>query len=382
MSYQEKTFLSLLENFKKHYLKLTQEKENTYNNWKKQFIKNYPRDSILSMRIDDYLISTENNKSGSFCRQICSILKNNFGKNIGNNRWATTFGVAVKCGKELVLSVDLTDKFGVDYNSAFKYIKNEIINLLNEVDKGNYCAVERCELSYKFKYILLIIYCSDKMLPICRIGLTYRYCESIGIKFEYHREIIYGSNLLIQFKNEIYEFSNWSNFIFTSFCDWLYRKNYIIPGDFLIKERRLKDIEIISEINSVNLTGKENEAYVKVRINQDIFRNRLLKRSEQCCLCKVKNRSLLIASHIKPWAVSAPEEKLDIYNGFLMCPNHDKLFDIGFITFNDNGEIIISNELSEADRNALNIREDMSILIVDNNKKYLKYHREHVFKKK
>jgi predicted restriction endonuclease len=42
---------------------------------------------------------------------------------------------------------------------------------------------------------------------------------------------------------------------------------------------------------------------------------------------------LLIASHIKPWAKCDGNEKVDVYNGFLLSPNFDRLFDQGFITF-------------------------------------------------
>ena len=51
---------------------------------------------------------------------------------------------------------------------------------------------------------------------------------------------------------------------------------------------------------------------------------------------------LLVASHIKPWSISDANEKLDIHNGLLMCPNHDKLFDRGYISFDDTGRILIS----------------------------------------
>ena len=73
----------------------------------------------------------------------------------------------------------------------------------------------------------------------------------------------------------------------------------------------------------------------------------------------------LIASHIKPWVVSDPAEKLDIENGFLMCLNHDKLFDQGWITFSDDGEIIISEDLSQTDRTFMNIREDINIKLTE-----------------
>lgn len=74
--------------------------------------------------------------------------------------------------------------FGNDYDEAFSYIKREIVNLLETVDKNNYKAVECCELSYDVKYILLIIYCPCKILPVCHRSLLLHYCERIGITHE------------------------------------------------------------------------------------------------------------------------------------------------------------------------------------------------------
>lgn len=105
----------------------------------------------------------------------------------------------------------------------------------------------------------------------------------------------------------------------------------------------------------------------------------MLKKYNRCCLCEVENPTLLIASHIKPWVESEPEEKLDVDNGFLMCPNHDKLFDKGYITFDDDGKIIISDRLTENDRVFLNVNSRMHIELTESNKKYLKFHRENVF---
>lgn len=136
------------------------------------------------------------------------------------------------------------------------------------------------------------------------------------------------------------------------------------------------DQEIIDEIESSNLVGLEKEALVRVRVNQGFFRDKLLKKYNKCCLCNVKCKKLLIASHIKPWAASNKNEKLDENNGFLLCPNHDALFDKGFITFEDDGTIKISELLSEQDKLFLNVKNDMKIILNDENKKYLEYHRD------
>ena len=49
----------------------------------------------------------------------------------------------------------------------------------------------------------------------------------------------------------------------------------------------------------------------------------------------INEESLLIASHIKPWAVSDSKERIDPNNGFILSPLYDKLFDRGYITFSD-----------------------------------------------
>lgn len=143
-------------------------------------------------------------------------------------------------------------------------------------------------------------------------------------------------------------------------------------------EQIVNNIE--KEIEQSSLQGNSREAFVKVRVNQGVFREKLLQRYDKCCLCGVKSSTLLTASHIKPWRVSSSTEKLDVNNGLLMCPNHDKLFDQGWITFDDEGKICISNQLDEIDRLFMNVHDKMKINVTEENKKYLEYHRGHIFK--
>ncbi len=76
-----------------------------------------------------------------------------------------------------------------------------------------------------------------------------------------------------------------------------------------------------------------------------------------------------------------PEEKLDIDNGFLLCPNHDRLFDKGFISFADDGTILLSDYLSQNDRIFTNVDPNKRIILTEQNKEYLAYHREKIFLK-
>ena len=88
----------------------------------------------------------------------------------------------------------------------------------------------------------------------------------------------------------------------------------------------------------------------------------------------------MIASHIKPWMVSNNRERLDANNGFLLLPNLDKTFDKGYISFADDGTILVSDKLSCSAE--LGIVEGMSISpdkLNNSHRKYLEFHRCNVF---
>ncbi|MFF2909748.1 HNH endonuclease [Paenibacillus sp. NPDC057934] len=128
------------------------------------------------------------------------------------------------------------------------------------------------------------------------------------------------------------------------------------------------------------LDPTEKEQIVKTRVGQGLFKTKLLKFGCKCRICNISNPNFLIASHTKPWRVSSNKERLDPYNGFLLCPAHDALFDKGYISFEDNGAILISDNLNEQEKIFLNVNEHMIIDVIDEHAKYLTYHREMVFK--
>ena len=115
---------------------------------------------------------------------------------------------------------------------------------------------------------------------------------------------------------------------------------------------------------------------------QNYFKKKLFKLwPTECAITKVKNKKLLIGAHIRPWSKSSDNEKIDEYNGLLLAPNPDKIFELGLISFEDDGKIIISSKLSNEDLTRLNINKDTVLDLKENNKKYIRYHRENKFKK-
>ena len=120
-----------------------------------------------------------------------------------------------------------------------------------------------------------------------------------------------------------------------------------------------------------------------VREGQDEYRRKLLEECPFCPITMINEESLLIASHIKPWAVSNSKERIDPNNGFILSPLYDKLFDRGYITFSDDKRVSISNWLSRQVKERIGIKEKQLFQFLpmnDARAKYLDYHRETVFK--
>jgi len=136
------------------------------------------------------------------------------------------------------------------------------------------------------------------------------------------------------------------------------------------------DIQDIIEKTDIKTT--EKESLIQCRIGQGKFRENLINLWQGCSVTGVNMISLLVASHIKPWCYSDNKERLDPFNGFLLLPNIDKAFDMGYISFDEKGMIVISKDLD--DFGLLGIKRSMQINIKDENIPYLKYHRTHIFK--
>ena len=133
------------------------------------------------------------------------------------------------------------------------------------------------------------------------------------------------------------------------------------------------------------LAETERTAIVKSRVGQGLFRKRLIDKYQGTCIITgVSAKKLLVASHIKPWAVSNNEERLSEENGLLLSPTYDKLFDYGLITFSNQGNMIISSQLSDEDKNKLHLSTNIQYDLKMSSKmmEHLDYHRDIIFVRK
>jgi len=126
----------------------------------------------------------------------------------------------------------------------------------------------------------------------------------------------------------------------------------------------------------------ESHQLVKARRGQGAFRANVESREPQCRVTGVSNPRYLRASHIKPWSESNDLEKLDGNNGLMLAPHIDLLFDQGFISFEDNGTLIISKQIDEGVLNLWRIPMDLNVgSFSPEQTVYLAFHRKNKFKK-
>lgn len=121
----------------------------------------------------------------------------------------------------------------------------------------------------------------------------------------------------------------------------------------------------------------------RARQGQGLYRDKLLAECPFCPITMINDERLLIASHIKPWAVATDKEKLDHKNGFILSPLYDRLFDRGFMTFTEDRKIVLSNWISPANKRRLGVVDGQFVQMLpldDQRQAYMEFHRASVFK--
>lgn len=118
-------------------------------------------------------------------------------------------------------------------------------------------------------------------------------------------------------------------------------------------------IQRVIEIDA-GLDSTIKETVIQARRGQGAFRKNVEARERACRLTGITNPALLIASHIKPWRVcKTATERLDGANGLLLTPDADHLFDRGFISFDPNGEVLVSPRVPDDDLRRLGFEQLM-----------------------
>jgi hypothetical protein len=85
---------------------------------------------------------------------------------------------------------------------------------------------------------------------------------------------------------------------------------------------------------------------VEVRKTQSLFRRKLMGIEKECRMTGIRDLRFLRASHIKPWSECKDgAERIDGHNGLLLAPHVDLLFDRGWISFENSGQLLVASDM-------------------------------------
>jgi len=126
----------------------------------------------------------------------------------------------------------------------------------------------------------------------------------------------------------------------------------------------------------------EKQQLVLSRRGQGKFRDNVSRIETHCRVTGVNRPEHLIASHCKPWRDSDNAERLDGENGLLLTPSIDHLFDRGFISFENGGELLVSPVAHEVSLRKMGVPVGQRVNVggfSQGQRRYLEFHRESVF---
>ncbi len=139
-----------------------------------------------------------------------------------------------------------------------------------------------------------------------------------------------------------------------------YQESFIVPGSIMAKNDNLGTIETISkkfEIPVYDYIAENNESkdYSASNIESSGTRrqghanfSKEVKQNYnyQCAVCGINETEFLVSGHISSWAEDK-ENRLNPSNGLCLCSLHDKAFEHGYISLDNNYKVIINDKINK-----------------------------------
>ena len=143
---------------------------------------------------------------------------------------------------------------------------------------------------------------------------------------------------------------------------------------------------VIEEGNRVFPEGQTRDAVVRVRVNQGFFRAAVLSAYDsKCCITGLAVADLLCASHILPWSQDL-KNRTNPRNGLCLNAIHDRAFDRGLLTINQEHKVLISPRIRLVTGTGIEElihRYDGAKMVLPSrfapDDSFLEYHRSHIF---
>ncbi len=155
-------------------------------------------------------------------------------------------------------------------------------------------------------------------------------------------------------------------------------------GTWLLRNVGANEALLIGTAVDVEMTAQhipetQKARLHQARVGQGAYRRDVLLIEPRCRLTAVADPNFLIASHIKPWRNCTNEERLDGHNGLMLAPHVDRLFDKGWISFSNSGDLLVQAKALDTVR-AWGLPESINVGAFSARKApYLEFHRDEIF---
>ena len=161
-------------------------------------------------------------------------------------------------------------------------------------------------------------------------------------------------------------------------------------GDEQIKEvvktiEIVKEKEVAEDIDDKVPTPTPAPSRANDRPWQSDWKNKVLEETMHCAVSKCSEDRILIGCHIKPVTECLKDKcgnEINTKNGIMMTPTYHKLFDDGFLSFDNQNHLLLSTHISSRnyERLSLKNRQTTSILDIEPRIEFLEWHRKMVYK--
>lgn len=134
--------------------------------------------------------------------------------------------------------------------------------------------------------------------------------------------------------------------------------------------------------DDASIAETDHQQLVLARRGQGLFRQNVQLYEQRCRVTGVDRLEHLRASHTKPWRDSDNRERLDGENGLLLTPSIDHLFDRGFISFRDDGRLLVSPVAHHESLARMGVPVDRELFVggfSTGQRRYLEFHRDQVW---
>jgi putative restriction endonuclease len=142
----------------------------------------------------------------------------------------------------------------------------------------------------------------------------------------------------------------------------------------------LEDVAEAAIQQRTDIGPTQKSDLLKARHGQGLFRANVELNENSCRISGALDRRHLWARHIKPWCECEDTERLDGSNGLLMSPHVAHLFERGYISFSDAGDLLVSQEMNPVVLHNWHIQVPLNVgEFRPEQCYYLDYHRREVF---